>query len=100
MRIAFILAILLSGAVYADFHSETIPYSFIGSKMDGMKITKSLPSNCGLSKLGVRKGDIVVDVDGVPIINQQAALEAYGNRSAKSAIVLRKGRQITLGDKS
>lgn len=91
-----ILGLLSSMGALADFSTETVPFSLIGKKVDGMRVIKDLPKSSALTHLGVKKGDIVLDVDGYPIINQQAAREAYQAKKLSSVVVYRNNQVVVL----
>lgn len=80
----------------ADFRSETSPYSITGRRVDGLVVIKELSTTSGLAKLGVKKNDIVLDVDSSPIINQESAYEAYNNIHSKTATVLRNNELLIM----
>jgi S1-C subfamily serine protease len=93
-----VLLILLSTSVAsAHFESDTAPYSTTHKDMDGMRILKELPKELGIAKLGVQKGDIILDVDGRPIDSRASGFEAYRAKNPKSATIWRNNKQMILG---
>lgn len=96
--LAFLFFAVLQPA-YADFYRDTRPLSILGTGIDGMKITHDLPSDKNLAKLGVREGDIVLEVDNRQITNMQAAREAYNSESLQSVVLIRNNKKILLSKK-
>lgn len=90
------MCFFISLNVSADFMTDTVPFSFVAGRVDGMKVITDLPKSSALAKLGVKKNDIVTDVDGTPIVNQQAGKEAYDMKTIKTVVVLRGNRKIVL----
>lgn len=96
MRLTGILCFMISINAYADFMVDTVPFSFVAGEVDGMEIINDLPKSNAMAKLGVRKNDVVIHVDGNPIMNQQASKEAYEAKTLKTVVVLRDGRKLSL----
>ncbi len=100
MKNAWSLGILFFASIgFASFETDVRPYSVVGKGIDGMRIVKSLPSDNGLRKLGVKKNDVVIAVDFEDIHNLHAAMAAYNNKKPKAVTVLRNGKNIALGGK-
>lgn len=96
MKKLILFIVLIGSFARAGFLADTAPFSIIGNKIVGMKILHELPKSSALAKLGVKKGDIVVEANGTPIINEQAGMDAYNANKAKTAVVLRNNAQIIL----
>lgn len=96
MKLIAIFCFAISINAHADFTGDTVPFSFVAGQVDGMKIINDLPKASSLAKIGVKKNDVVIDVDGNSIVNQQASKEAYEAKTIKTAVVLRDGRKVSL----
>lgn len=94
----FVIAfsLLFSGIVRADFASETAPFFMGGETISGLLLRTEPAHLTGFSKLGVKKGDVIVAVNHVPITNKEGAEAAYANRSPQSITIIRKDRKILL----
>ena len=64
----------LSLAANADFKTDTMPFSVQAGGLDGLEFRADPPRNSGLSKIGVKKGDIVLAVDHEKITNREGAV--------------------------
>lgn len=100
MKIVFlILFSLLGNQAHAAFGNTTRPFSLTGQRIDGLEIVRPQPDESALNKLGIMTGDIVLEVDHMPILNSQAATEAYLVKELQSATVIRKNKKILLEKK-
>jgi S1-C subfamily serine protease len=101
MKYTGLVGVLLLGVLaHANFLTDTKPYSLISGKIDGMEIIKELPSGTGLAKIGIKKGDIVVSVNYLPIMNLEAAQAAYNSGDISAATILRNNRSVLLRNKN
>ena len=72
--------------------------SFEDGRPNGLQITQ-VPSGSIFSEIGIRRGDILMEVNGNRITTPQRAMDLYEamqNDSAVELVVLRRGRQRTL----
>jgi len=96
MKMTFLFAVLLTVTTsYADFHNETAPYKRF-DKIDGFKMMAENPSGTNLIQAGVKKGDVVVSVNGRGIASLSDAKRAYDEKEIKEVIVLRNDQPLTL----
>lgn len=86
---------LMATTAYADFPSETAPYKPF-DKVDGFKVMSENPNGTKLIKAGVKKGDVVVSVNGRGIASLEDAKKAYDQKDVKEVIVLRNDKPLTL----
>jgi len=94
---AVIGAVLLWGvSAQATFESETSPFSFFGTQMDGLKITRSPNSSPALINLGVKEGDVLVKVNDVELSSVETAQHFFVRDHLISAVIVRSGKVVTL----
>ncbi len=70
-----ILIVLATFSANANFEVGTVPY-FVNGEIEGMTINL-MESSSPLNKLGIRKGDVVLTVDGRRINRYERARWAY-----------------------
>lgn len=67
-------------------------------QFDGFRLSAIRRGSLG-DRLGLKNGDIVHEIDGVPLVSLQAAMEAYAKSAAKERIqvqITRRGEPVTL----
>lgn len=72
--------------------------NFTEGKPDGFKLL-SIKRGSLFDRLGLRNGDVVRQINGIPLDNPQKALELYGELESGQSIslgVLRRGKELTL----
>jgi S1-C subfamily serine protease len=93
--ILFLASLLVVITASADFGDETAPHQEFGN-VDGFKVMTDHPSGTQLTKLGVKKGDVVMAVNGRGIASVEDAKRAYGESNVKAIVILREDKPILL----
>lgn len=86
----------------ADFARQVqVEPVFDGGKIAGARVSGSGAAGAMMNKIGLRPSDVVTAVNGtalaaIPLGNQQALLEKFGNATSVQVAVLRDGKPVTL----